>query len=270
MSRDGQWGKPKKLASRELECGKITKGPVRNKMVVLSNGNIIAPSSIERIVSRDTFPYQVEWNSLFHVSGNSGKTWKTTKVVGYDRKKYGQFGGIIQPAVWESSPGVASAFFRSTLGVLFRSDSSDGGLTWSDALPTGLPNPNSAVDVAVCGKILALVYNPVPINWGHRSPLSLSFSDLSGGRFTAPMDIEGGLGHFAYPSMIPTDFGLAITYTHNRRNIAFVEVKITKGKDVFGNQTLDVGLSNGIKPYGWLGMGRSEPADDAEPTDDEE
>jgi predicted neuraminidase len=74
LHSDGSWGKPRMLTSIESECGRITKGPVRNKMAVLSDGTIIAPSSIEKILSRATFPYQVEWNSVFHVSRNSGKT----------------------------------------------------------------------------------------------------------------------------------------------------------------------------------------------------
>jgi predicted neuraminidase len=221
----GKWSKPKMLESVMIDCGKVTMGPVRNKMVMMSDGTIIAPSSIERTVSSITYPFQVEWNSIFHISKDGGKTWKTTPVVGYDRKKYGSFGGIIQPAVWESNKGVASALFRSTTGYLFRSDSVDGGTTWSDAVQTDVLNPNSAIDVATRNGVLAMVYNPVAGNWARRAPLSITFSGLDGKSFGEPVTIHSGPGSYAYPSMIATDYGFAMTYTWSRRRIAFVEIE---------------------------------------------
>jgi len=247
LSNNIKWQKPKLLPSKMLDCGKVTMGPVRNKMITLSNGTVIAPSSIEKVISR--IPYRVEWNSIFHVSSNGGKTWKTTDIVGYDREKYGELGGIIQPALWETN-GKIEAFFRSTSGRLFRSHSTDGGMTWDDVVMTDIPNPNSAVDVAVNFNRLAMVYNPVNVDWGRRSPISISFSNLDGNLFGEPITIERGVGGYSYPAIIATDYGFALTYTWSRRRIAFTEVKITEVQD--DGCTFKVEMGSSIKPYNWV------------------
>lgn len=265
VDRNGMaFSHPRILKSTTLDCGKATMGPVRNKIVALSDGTLIAPSSIERTVSRMTLPFKVEWNSIFHVSKNGGKTWRTTKVVGYDRGRYGRFGGIIQPAVWESSKGVASALFRSTTGYLFRSDSTDGGITWADAFQTDMPNPNSAVDVAVRNGILAMIHNPVTGNWARRSPLSLSFSNLEGVSFGGTVNIEDGIGSYSYPAMIATDYGFAMTYTFSRRRIAFVEARIVEQEMENGRPNVKVELFSSIKPYDWPSGSVPDPGDQAD------
>lgn len=63
-------------------------------------------------------------------------------------------------------------------GVLFRSDSADGGLTWSKATPTDIPNPGSKVTMYSLGaEAVALLHNPNP---KERNPLALwvSFDGL--------------------------------------------------------------------------------------------
>ncbi|MHB8277067.1 MAG: exo-alpha-sialidase [Candidatus Humimicrobiaceae bacterium] len=66
---------------------------------------------------------------------------------------------------------------RSTEGCIYRSDSTDGGRTWTDAYPTELPNNNSGIDIVKMENgTLVLVYNPVGINWGPRTPVALTAS----------------------------------------------------------------------------------------------
>jgi predicted neuraminidase len=56
-------------------------------------------------------------------------------------------------------------------GVLYRADSPDGGRTWSDAYPTGIPNPGSkAVIYSLGGDCVALLHNP---DAKFRRPLAL-------------------------------------------------------------------------------------------------
>lgn len=59
-------------------------------------------------------------------------------------------------------------------GVLFRSDSSDGGRTWTKARPTDIPNPGSKATLySLGGEAVALLHNPNP---KVRNPLSLWIS----------------------------------------------------------------------------------------------
>lgn len=39
---------------------------------------------------------------------------------------------------------------RRTLGAIFRNESEDGGLTWSQASQTALPNKSNGIAVTIC------------------------------------------------------------------------------------------------------------------------
>ena len=231
------------LDSQDLEQGKMTLGPVRGKMIVTSKGTLIAPSSIEKVLNKRLVGWMVKrdalWNSVIHRSVDNGKTW-TSVIVPFLRQN-DELGGIIQPSVWEGPRGCLAALFRSTNGVLYRSESNDDGVTWTTAWQTIIPNPNSAVDVAKLGNVVALIYNPIDGNWARRSPLSVAFAESESGlSFKEPVHIENGPGSYSYPAIIATSNGFAATYTWNRRTIAFVNIGIDNGCPV---------IEAGPKPY---------------------
>jgi predicted neuraminidase len=218
----------------------LPRGPVRCKPVVLSNGDWIAPSSIESTVGYETMGFRnsplVEWRSFVDISNNEGKTWITSKLIDFDREemgKYGKYGGIIQPAIWESSNGHVHMLMRSTAGSIFRTDSTDYGKTWCEAYPTSLPNNNSGIDVVMYNDVLFLIYNPVSDNWGKRTPLSINYSLDNGESWSQDrINIEvDPVGSFSYPSMIAVPNGIAMTYTWNRKNIKFRKLNVTKEND---------------------------------------
>ena len=101
--------------------------------------------------------------------------------------------------------------------------SSDGGHTWSDAKPTGLPNPNSGIDaVKMRDGRVALVYNPSKTE---RTPLVLAFSPDDGDTWSVPVALENAPGEYSYPAIIQTRDGLLhITYTWRRQHIKHVVV----------------------------------------------
>jgi predicted neuraminidase len=129
--------------------------------------------------------------------------------------------GIIQPALWESTPGSVHMLLRSTAGAVYRSDSSDFGRTWSPAYRTALPNNNSGLDIArQADGALVLALNPVNVRV--RTPLSLLVSRDNGQSWTDRLDIEADPdGRFAYPAIIPSGRGVAVAYSWNRTRIAF-------------------------------------------------
>ena len=51
--------------------------------------------------------------------------------------------GLIQPSIWASSPTAVHVLCRSNGGAIYRADSVDGGVTWSAARRTSMPNNNS-------------------------------------------------------------------------------------------------------------------------------
>ena len=167
------------------------RGPVRNKPIRLKSGRILAPGSTEQGI----------WKAFVDRSDDDGKTWNKSqeveisqleyksgeRTVGKDDSSipvseqsfYGR--GVIQPTLWESIPDQVHMLLRSTEGMIYRSDSKDGGDTWTEAYATELPNNNSGIDMirSKDGKLF-LVYNPIGVNWGDRTPISLVVSKDDG------------------------------------------------------------------------------------------
>lgn len=198
------------------------RGPVRNKPIVLSNGTWLAPASNE---------LNEVWNAFVDRSEDGGKTWTEGEFVKLQRDStFGE--GVIQPALWESSPGKVHMLLRSSAGVICRSDSEDYGKTWSPVYKTDLPNPNSGIDVTrLDDGTLVLIFNPDNKNWGSRSPISLAVSRNNGTTWSPIIELDRGTedDEFSYPSVISWNDSVAVTYTWKRQRIAFWMGRITGG-----------------------------------------
>jgi predicted neuraminidase len=214
-STDGgvSWSDPRELVPGD----RGGRGPVKNKPIILSDGSWLAPGSLE--------PHGVGgasklWDAFTDRSTDGGKTWLASALVPIDHEAFVGH-GIIQPALWESTPGSVHMLLRSTAGAVYRSDSSDFGRTWSPAYRTALPNNNSGLDIArQADGALVLALNPVNVRV--RTPLSLLVSRDNGQSWTDRLDIEADPdGRFAYPAIIPSGRGVAVAYSWNRTRIAF-------------------------------------------------
>lgn len=212
-------GKTWSTAAELVPGNKGGRGPVRNQPIILSNGNWLAPASIE---------HNKVWNAFVDRSEDGGASWTSTDTLTINRKVItGE--GIIQPALWESSPGQVHMLARSSSGNICRSDSKDYGKTWSDVYETELPNNNSGIDVTqISGDTIALIYNPVSKNWGDRFPITVAISKDNGKTWPLHIDIEKGRGkaELSYPDILYQDGYLVACYTWNRKSIAFWKGKI--------------------------------------------
>lgn len=201
------WTAPRSLVEGDIGG----RGPVKNKVIILNNGIWLAPASIE-----DQY-----WDAFVDYSVDQGKTWTKSKMVPLNRSDF-KGKGVIQPALWESEPGMVHMVLRSTEGAIYRSDSKDAGKTWFTAYPTSLPNNNSGIDLTrLENGILALVYNPVKENWGARSPLVISLSYDNGDTWTDTYVLEDEKAgcEYSYPAIVSKDSEIYITYTWNRQRI---------------------------------------------------
>lgn len=202
-------------AAKELVAGdKGGRGPVRNKVIMLSDGSWLAPASNE---------LKGVWNAFVDRSEDQGKTWHASPFLLLNKDSIpGE--GVIQPTLWESSPGKVHMLLRSSAGVICRSDSKDFGRTWTPIYKTKLPNPNSGIDlVKLDDGRLVLIYNNSGKNWGPRRPMSLAISADNGKTWPARMELETGNegDEFSYPAIISFNDSIAITYTWKRERIAF-------------------------------------------------
>jgi predicted neuraminidase len=226
-SADGgvTWSAPRNLVPEDKDFGR---GPVKNKLLTLADGRILAPGSSEK----------GSWRAYVDYSDDQGKTWTRTAFIpattlpetGLPKR------GVIQPSLWQDPfSGDVHMLLRSSEGRIFRSDSKDNGSTWSKAYPTDLPNNNSGLDLVQDpdNGILYLVCNPiVDVTIGtKRSPLSLLYSRNEGTSWFKMCDLETGPREFSYPAVIMQDGSLVVAYTYKRVNIAvrtFTPVQLAK------------------------------------------
>lgn len=203
--RGKTWSKPELLPGGFF-------GPVRAKPYALSDGTILAPTSVES--------YRV-WTPYVDRSTDDGRTWTRSNPFNVPDKS-----GQIQPTLFESKPGTLVALMRSRdPKFVCRSTSTDGGKTWSAAVPIKLPNPSSGLDAVVTAGAVYLIHNPEPTG---RRTLRISVSRDGGHLWWESFaDLEWGDGEYSYPAVVlGRDGRLHITYTWNRTHIKYECVKI--------------------------------------------
>jgi predicted neuraminidase len=242
------WSQPRPLVEGDVS----PRGPVRNKLLVLTDGCWLAPGSTEddRV-----------WDAFVDRSRDEGRTWqrsdvpivhRTEKVppghvtTGHETAGQGAWrgladhvlwetdpartfawDGVIQPTLFQSSAAGVHMLLRSTRGWVYRSDSADSGRTWCPAYATTLPNNNSGLDVVrLLSGQLVLACNPVAGNWGRRTPLVLMVSADDGGSWADAMALETEEGEFSYPAIIAAGGWVHVTYTWNRANIVHRRIAI--------------------------------------------
>ncbi len=196
-SADGgkTWSKPQRLPEGFL-------GPIKDKPVQLSNGDILCPSGTEDKGCR----------VHFERTPDLGQTWQATDPVNDGREI-----GAIQPTILLHGDGRLQALVRTVQRKIGQVWSEDRGKTWGKMTLTSLPNPNSGIDAVTLkdGRQL-LVYNHTA---GGRSPLNVAIS-TNGTDWQAALVLENTPGEYSYPAVIQTrDGNVHITYTWKRLRI---------------------------------------------------
>jgi len=189
---------------------------VRNRPIVLENGDYLLPLYHE--TGEDTEESGPESYSFFLRYVPNDRTWSPTGPIRSPR-------GNLQPAPAEIAPGRLIAFCRragdyrpETVGHIIRSESRDGGQTWSEGVDTEFPNPNAAIDLLKLqsGRLL-LVYNN---SMNRRTPLTLALSSDSGTTWPVRRNLREGNNDFGYPIALQARDGkIHIVYTSDRRSV---------------------------------------------------
>lgn len=198
-------------------------GPIRAKPLVLPDGTVVSGTSVESYTS---------WAAWIERSTDNGATFQRIGPITFPitvpspaaaPKSY----GIIQPSVISMGGRHLRLYARSTtqIGRICIADSFDNGLTWSQAHPINVPNPNSGIDaVALRDGRIVLVYNHTTSG---RSPLNLAVSQ-DGEHFRMFRALETDPGEYSYPAMIQGHDGdLHIAYTWKRKRIRYVRIALS-------------------------------------------
>ena len=229
---DGRtWSAPEHLPAGLL-------GPIRAKPLVLKDGTIVSGTSFES--------YRT-WAVWIERSTDSGATWVKigpieppqdldvrglgdkasvipADVPGSTDWKFIQ--GIIQPSVVLLKGEHLRLYARSTAKTarITVADSEDSGVTWTQAHPLEVPNPNSGIDAITLkdGRVV-LIYNNTTTG---RTPLNLAIS-VDAEHFTPFRTLEDTPGEYSYPALVQASNGdLLMTYTWNRKSIKFVRLPL--------------------------------------------
>ncbi len=173
--------------------------------LIRSDGAVVVPLANENF-----------YTAVMAITKDSGETWTYSKPV--------PGRGVIQPTLVEFSNGVISAFFRSGGHEhrIKRSDSEDGGITWSPLMLTDLAHPGSGIEALLLrnGHLL-MIYNDKEEG---RDRLAVSISTNRGQtwQWTRHLEDTPG-GRFDYPSIIQAkDCTLHATYSYNTSTIKYV------------------------------------------------
>ena len=210
-SKDGgdSWSDPEKLPEGFL-------GPIKNKPVLLDNGNLLLPSSVEGN----------GWNLRMESTPDFGKTWKMGDTLPKGPNKI----NAIQPSVLFHQNNKLQQIGRTRNRHLFSTWSNDSGKTWSDLELLNMPNNSSGTDaVTMKNGEHALIYNHVWPDEGttksYRSPLNIATSK-DGINWNAALVLEDSkISQYSYPAIIQGSDGmLHCVYTWRRQKIKYVKI----------------------------------------------
>lgn len=207
------WSKPEKMPEGFL-------GPIKNKPVLLENGTLLLPSSIEGH----------GWNLRMESTPDFGKTWKMADSLPKGKNKI----NAIQPSVLFHEDGKLQQIGRTRNRQLFSTWSEDDGETWSDIALLNMPNNSSGTDaVTLKDGRHALIYNHVWPDEGttksYRSPLNIAISK-DGVNWDAALVLEDSkISQYSYPAIIQgADGMLHCIYTWRRQRIKYVKIDPSK------------------------------------------
>lgn len=206
--RNGRWGEMEYMRRMVGYC-------TRGKILVMDNGDWLHPVHDELL----------GYKAYFFVSSNCGRSWRKTGPV-KTRK------GCLEPTVVQLANGRLLCFLRTKEREIYQALSADRGRTWTRAHPTGLPNPDSMVELLVLPSgTVVLAYNDSTTG---RSPLCLARSTDNARSWSSPRTIaRAPRGEFSYPCMIHgSDGHVHLVYTNMRRTITYArfdEAWLTSG-----------------------------------------
>jgi predicted neuraminidase len=190
----------------------------RSAPIVLNDGDYLLPMYHEtgedrEMTAADTCSYFLRYSP-------ETKEWTPTNRI------YCDVGNLqAQPVQIDDDYLVAymrrgGAFGPDPTGCLYRSESRDGGRTWSRAERTEFPNPNSACDfIKLKNGHLVLVYNDN--NEGERMPLTVAISTDNDKSYPHRRNVVNQPGDTAaYPTAIQSHDGkIHVVYTSSARTV---------------------------------------------------
>ncbi|WP_422928895.1 sialidase family protein [Singulisphaera sp. PoT] len=204
---------------------------VRGRPIALTDGDYLLPVYKEtgndpEVVGKESVSLFLRFNPKTRAWSESGRIHSAN--------------GNIQPAVVQVDDKYLIAYCRrgggygpQEVGYIVRSESHDGGKTWSEGKNSAFPNPNAAVDfIKLQGGKLLLVFND---SMTKRTPLAVALSSDVDKTYPVKRNVVDGPGDFGYPTAFQAKDGkIHVVYTSDKRSVinhaVFDEAWILEGK----------------------------------------
>lgn len=187
-----------------------------DRLIQLRSGRLLAPC--QRL---DKYPLDTHSITQLLYSDDNGKTWRETDSVDIIKNP----DGADEPGVVELKDERVLMYFRTALGSIYQSFSTDQGVSWTEPKPTSLEAP---VSPSVIKRIpstgdLVLIWNhslPQHNPWhSDRFPLTSAISRDDGKTWQNVRDFEvDPLYTYSYPSLTFEKDHALLTYGQNIRD----------------------------------------------------
>lgn len=187
------------------------------RVIQLRSGRLLAPvASTKQVWTKND-----DFRTSVYLSDDDGRTWRRSRTLLSAPKR-----GAMEPGLVQLKDGRVMQIIRTQTGFIWRSFSSDGGETWTDASPWDIESPESPATLAVIpGGDWLLVWNPKVVwsnpektvlganHGGARTPLASMVSADEGRTWSGPRNLEGNPDStFAYTSVTFHEGRALLTY----------------------------------------------------------
>ncbi len=190
------------------------------RVIPLRSGRLLAPvASTKQVWTKND-----DFRTSVYLSDDDGRTWRRGRSLLTAPKR-----GAMEPGLIEMKDGRVMQIIRTQTGTIWRSFSSDGGDTWTEAAPWDIEAPeapSTLVAVPGTGDWL-LVWNP-KVEWGNpektilganhggaRTPLAAMISRDEGRTWNPPRNLEADPAiTYAYTSITFHQGRALLSYYH--------------------------------------------------------
>ncbi len=212
--------------------------------ITIDNGNILIPyqtypmdeAEFNRLKTAVPGKMMIEVANVAYcesgvlISEDGGKTYTRHTACQMSNEDCWKW---LEPTIAQMSDGrIVMLMRKDESGWLWRSESTDGGRTWSEAWRTDIPNPsNKPKLIPLDNNRVALIHTPncvigVPTNENDRYPLELWISDDDMNTWKSKTKLSDFPGAYSYTDGFYEDGHIRFTIEHNRHTILYFDVEL--------------------------------------------